>query len=630
MKIFLFLLTFPLLASASSNNTVIIGMKLENSTKPGAANLENDIVQVVEGSRIHLRIYGRGINEFIWQAVYFGEMLASETTSGVPHKDACWEKTSDLRVLPYALKVRGRTAVLPVIVQTLRKEIHHKDYVLCVADNPEQPQHEHRDHDLFLRVVKEEKLGLPLELRIILLMVYLGLSGIFSGLSVGLMSLNPQELRILQNAGTDKEKRYASRILPLREKGNYLLCSLLIANVLVNNCFSISFDFLVGASVVAIGISTFAIVLLGGIIPQALCCRHGLAMSAKTTFITRLVMWLTYPVSYPLSKILDRIFGKEIGTAYTREKLLDMLRVTQPSTGLGNEELNIIKGALELSTKTVEDVRTPLPDCFLINTEATLDFDTMTDILKSGYTRIPVYSGKNRTNIVDMLFVKDLAFVDPDDCTPLRTITKFHKHPVHYISNTTSLGAALEEFKKGKSHLAVVQKMAEDERPCEALGVVTLEDVIEEIINSEIIDESDIYTDNRTKRRVSSRREWDFSVFKGNYGAKISPQLLLAAHRFLSAEVSPFSPDLLSEKYLQHLLHQRDVVCELRFNEDQKDSPHHYLYENSKEADYFILILKGKVEVEAEAYNDKMKFENGPFSYYGAMALGSPFSAGNL
>ena len=46
----------------------------------------------------------------------------------------------------------------------------------------------------------------------------------------------------------------------------------------------------------------------------------------------------------------------------------------------------------------------------------------------------------------------------------------------------------------GKSHLAVVQKMAEDEHPCEALGVVTLEDVIEEILNSEIIDESDIYS----------------------------------------------------------------------------------------------------------------------------------------
>lgn len=55
----------------------------------------------------------------------------------------------------------------------------------------------------------------------------------------------------------------------------------------------------------------------------------------------------------------------------------------------------------------------------------------------------------HRSNIVEILYVKDLALVDPDDCTPMTTITKFYNHPLHYVFNDTKLDAMLEEFKKG-------------------------------------------------------------------------------------------------------------------------------------------------------------------------------------
>lgn len=69
--------------------------------------------------------------------------------------------------------------------------------------------------------------------------------------------------------------------------------------------------------------------------------------------------------------------------------------------------------------------------------------------MESGYTRIPVFEDE-QSNIVDILYVKDLAFVDPDDCTPLKTITRFYNHPVHFVFHDTKLDAMLEEFKKGK------------------------------------------------------------------------------------------------------------------------------------------------------------------------------------
>ena len=65
------------------------------------------------------------------------------------------------------------------------------------------------------------------------------LSGIFSGLNLGLMSLDPTELKILMKSGTKSEQNFAANIFPVRKHGNFLLCTLLLGNVLVNNSMTI-------------------------------------------------------------------------------------------------------------------------------------------------------------------------------------------------------------------------------------------------------------------------------------------------------------------------------------------------------------------------------------------------------
>merc|ERR1719474_2606074 len=122
---------------------------------------------------------------------------------------------------------------------------------------------------------------------IILCCVLLCLSGLFSGLNLGLMSLDQTELKIVMNTGTDEEKRYANDILPVRSLGNFLLCSILLGNVLVNNTLTIFLDTLTGGggTVAVIG-ATLGIVVFGEIIPQAICSRHGLAVGAKTLMLT--------------------------------------------------------------------------------------------------------------------------------------------------------------------------------------------------------------------------------------------------------------------------------------------------------------------------------------------------------
>uniref|UniRef100_A0A452HC97 Metal transporter n=1 Tax=Gopherus agassizii TaxID=38772 RepID=A0A452HC97_9SAUR len=338
-------------------------------------------------------------------------------------------------------------------------------------------------------------------------------------------------------------------------------------------------------------------------------------------------MAATFPLCYPLSRLLDWALRQELSTFSTRERLLETLRAADPHSDLVREELAMVQGALELRTKVVEDVLTPLADCFLLRSDAVLDFATVSEILRSGYTRIPVYEGDRRDNIVDLLFVKDLAFVDPDDCTPLQTVTRFYRRPLHWVFSDSRLDTLLEEFKKGKSHLAIVQRVnneGEGDPFYEVMGIVTLEDVIEEIIKSEILDETDLYTDNRKKERAlhQGRKPHDFSIFRlsdSEMKVKISPQLLLATHRFMASEIEPFKSPCLSEKILLRLLKHPNVIQELKYDHKNKRAMEHYLYQRNRPVDYFVLILQGKVEVEIG--REGLRFENGAFTYYGVPAI---------
>ncbi|XP_060712707.1 metal transporter CNNM2-like [Hemiscyllium ocellatum] len=615
--------------------TGIYGLRLVWVQRPmleeaAAAAGGGEALRVLEGQTVKLRVFGRGIDAGTWRRVGFAELgpEAGSADGGGGAGRACPSRSRDLEVQPGVEERRETSGLLTVRVQPLRKREKARLFALCSRPPGGEAWLLHPEPDSRLRVQEETPPLLPFWLQVILTALLLVLSGMFSGLNLGLMALDPMELRIVQNCGTESERRYARSIEPIRRQGNYLLCSLLLGNVLVNTTLTVLLDGLLGTGWVTVVASTVGIVILGEIVPQALCSRHGLAVGARTVLLTKFFMVLTFPLSYPISKVLDCVLGQEIGKVYSREKILEMLKVTGPYNGLEADELNMIQGALELRSKTVEDVMTPIHDCFMVSSDAILDFSTMSEIMETGYTRIPVYE-QEKSNIVDILYVKDLAFVDPDDCVPLKTITKFYSHPLHFVFYDTRLDTMLEEFKQGKSHLAIVQKVnseGEGDPFYEVLGLITLEDVIEEIIKSEILDESDIFTDNRSKQKVThNNKKRDFSVFKPTVHevkVKVSPQLLLAAHRFLSTEVTLFAPAHMSEKILLRLLKHPDVINEIKFDEGNKLAAEHYLYVRGKAVDYFVLVLQGKVE--AEAGKEDMKFETGPFSYYGTMALGSP------
>lgn len=81
-----------------------------------------------------------------------------------------------------------------------------------------------------------------------------------------------------------------------------------------------------------------------------------------------------------------------------------------------------------MRNKKAEDIMTPIEDVFMVSYEAVLDFNILSEIFTRGFTRIPVYDGE-KTNVVNVLNVKDIAFLDPDDKVPLKAILKTYAEP---------------------------------------------------------------------------------------------------------------------------------------------------------------------------------------------------------
>lgn len=302
---------------------------------------------------------------------------------------------------------------------------------------------------------------LPVWLRIVFALILVFFSGLFSGLNLGLMALDPTSLKTIMKSGTKRQKWAARVIYRVRKYGNYLLCTLLLGNVLVNSCFTLLLGDLLSGPVAVAG-STLAIVIFGEIIPQAICSRHGLYIGAYTIPLTYIFMFMTFPLSFPISLILNLILGKEIGAVYKREQLLELLHVTQKDADLDDNELNIISGALRFKNKKVKDIMTKMENVFCVDIAANLDFTMIKMIYDSGFSRIPIFEG-DKGKIVGVLYLRDLTFIDPEDCIAVKQVRDFYNRNVWFVWDDTSLDDLLKEFVEGTHHLAVVQTFVENE-----------------------------------------------------------------------------------------------------------------------------------------------------------------------
>jgi len=340
-----------------------------------------------------------------------------------------------------------------------------------------------------------------LKLVVVLCLVLIG--GMLAGLTLALMSQDSVNLTVMEASGDDKERKRAKKVLSLLKKGqHWVLVTLLLYNTITNETLPIFLDSILGGGVSAVISSTALILLFGEIIPQAICSRYGLAIGAASVPIMTVLMYASYPLSYPIALLLDKVLGHDEGVTYKKKELKTFVSLHRHlgAETLMDDEVTIISAVLELSEKSIEDIMVPIDDIYSLSTEQILNEETVAEILRQGYSRVPVYEKSNKSNFIGMLLVKNLVIYDPEDCKP---VSSFQLIPLPEAEPGMSCLEALNFFQQGRSHMMLVTKAPGE--PEGALGIVSLEDVIEELIGEEIIDETDLFLDVANKIKVVRR-----------------------------------------------------------------------------------------------------------------------------
>lgn len=327
-------------------------------------------------------------------------------------------------------------------------------------------------------------------LTILVVVVLIGFSALCSGLNIALMSLDIDDLRRKAKLGNEKAKK----ALYFRERTHLALAAILLTNIAAVSATSLVLEGILYGVFAGI-ITTLLIVTFGEILPQALFSRSALHYMAYLSPALRTMIIITYPVSKPLQLLLDSLFTEQEKHLHTRHELGILIseHLGEQESELDNDEVEIIRGALQLSEKRVSDIMMPIESVYYLTPDSELTPDKISQVKTVGRSRIPVFNHK-LTHCYGLLIIKDLIDVDFDEETVV--VSDLGLHPVQLVGSRTALDTLLRKFISTSTHLMPV------ERDDEIVGIVTIEDLMEEIVGREIEDE----TDSRQTESISSLR----------------------------------------------------------------------------------------------------------------------------
>ncbi len=311
------------------------------------------------------------------------------------------------------------------------------------------------------------------------MVILLLLSGFFSSAETALFSISNTKARHLA-----KRDRIGRLINTMKADPHRLLSTILIGNNVVNVgasalATSLAIGMFPGYAVgIATGVMTLLILVFGEVFPKSIATRNNI-------FIARLaiypVFWLSM-VCYPLLIFLNfipRITGKIKKSPHvTEEELMTIVEAVEEEGQIKEEEKELIHNIFEFDDTAASEIMTPRGDMFVIDIDQDLDLG---QILKSGYTRIPVIEG-DIDHVIGILTIKDLFLHTISEST--HDVRKIMRAP-YFVPENKKLDSLLQQFKKRRNHMAIVV----DEHGGVS-GLITLEDALEEIVG-DITDESD-------------------------------------------------------------------------------------------------------------------------------------------
>lgn len=318
-----------------------------------------------------------------------------------------------------------------------------------------------------------------------ILVVLIGLSGLFSASETALMSVNKIKLKKLEDS------RRSRALKDLMSNTSKLLSTILFGNNLVNiyaSSLTTSLAIVLwGNESVALVtiVLTIIILIFGEIIPKTLAKKNAEKFSLSVAIVIKWLSVILTPIVFLLEKI-SNLFVKITGgnvdedDSVTEEEIKDIIEVGSVEGALEEEEKQMIYNVFEFGDMKAKDVMTHRPDIIAVEKDATYE-EIMEAFLEEQFSRIPVYD-ESKDNIIGVLHVKDFVF---------KNVTKENfdmknvmKEP-YFTYKYASVSDLFNDMRKERAAMAFVMNEYGG-----VDGIVTMEDLIEEIVG-DIEDEFD-------------------------------------------------------------------------------------------------------------------------------------------
>lgn len=351
----------------------------------------------------------------------------------------------------------------------------------------------------FLALLFQAAPGAPIDqgaflVGIVVLLLLLFASALFSGSEVALFSLNEQARSNLA-ARNDRASR---RVLRLLEEPRQLLVTILILNTSVNVAAAILSALLTGVVaeaqqwnpaltvVLEVVVLTFVLLVLSEISPKLIATRNAVAFSRRVSGLILVLHRVLFPISNLLARstqALHRRLKPNLHRRISTEDLKAMADVGEANGTLEEAERELIYSIVEFGETTVREIMVSRLDMVALPVTASLG-EAFELIRESGHSRLPLYID-HLDNILGVVYAKDLLpYLRQKDETEQVDWTRIAR-PAIFVPLGKKLDDLLKDFQTRKTHIAVVV----DEYGGTA-GLVTLEDVLEEIVG-DIRDEHD-------------------------------------------------------------------------------------------------------------------------------------------
>lgn len=219
-----------------------------------------------------------------------------------------------------------------------------------------------------------------------------------------------------------------------------------------------------------------------------------------------------------------------------------MFEMLETENVIKSSERKIIQAALDLQEKTAEEVMTPIDEVYMLDINTHLDHRMLREIYSKGFSRIPIFE-RTKDNIVGILMARDLILINPDKALiTLKQMSSLLIRDVVAVDSSDRLEPLLGYFKKGLTHIGIVTKTIPGEGGRDpykkVIGIVTLEDIIEDIIQEDIEDEYELL-DEKNQRKLL--KEKLVVLFSDHEAEKVlTEEEIRACLEFMQKYVKPF------------------------------------------------------------------------------------------